>query len=160
MPTPATPQTWTLIVKSHTSTVLLHVAKDQTFTSLKTELLSAIQATSPDGHFQGLPIPSDSSEVFLAKPVDPTDLEQGWENVEPTEEDEEMEEAIEQLDGAKGKGKGRAGKKGTGKDCPAGAGLRDGSVLAFKFGKETEWEVRVPTFEEAYPEDEGLEGAG
>ncbi|PNS13913.1 hypothetical protein CAC42_1404 [Sphaceloma murrayae] len=159
MPTTGTPQTWTLLFKYQTSTILLHAARDQTFTSLKSDLLSALRATSRDDHFAGLPIPSDPSEVHLGKPLDAADLSKGWETVEPTEEDEEMEEAMEQLDGARGKGKGRAAKKSSGLDCPAGAGLRDGSVLAFRFGMDSEWEVQVPTFDD-YLEEPAAELPG
>ncbi|KAG8623816.1 hypothetical protein KVT40_008792 [Elsinoe batatas] len=146
MPTKPTATTWTLLFKSHTTTILLHVAKDHTFTHIKSELLSALKSRSTDGHFNGLPLPTSPDEISLAKSIDPQDLTQGWEGVEPSEEDEEMDRAIEQLDGAKGKGKGKA--KGLGQDCPAGAGLRDGAVLAFKFAGEDGWVVSVPVFED------------
>ncbi|KAF4556032.1 Hypothetical protein D9617_2g059990 [Elsinoe fawcettii] len=156
MLTKPTSITWTLFFKARTSTILLHVAKDNTFTKIREELLSALKSRHPDGHFQELTLPSSADVIILGKPVDPQDLSQGWTNVEPSEEEEDLERAIEQLDGAKGKGKGKATQKGMGNDTPAGAGLRDASVLAFKFGRESEWEVSIPTFDDAEPEDETL----
>lgn len=76
-----------------------------------------------------------------------------------------------------GKGKGKrksiAGEGMGAKDCLKGAGLRDGAVLAFKWGRKDEedegdedveiglgekenWDVIIPAYEDAY----GVENTG
>lgn len=85
----------------------------------------------------------------------------------------------EEEDVGKGKGKARSkssrsekggsGGVGGAKDCPKGAGLRDGSVLAFKWGERSEdgdenelelegekWDVVIPAYEDQY----GVENLG
>lgn len=59
-----------------------------------------------------------------------------------------------EVDEGKGKGKAKGVKRGAGADCPKGAGLKDGAVLAFRWDGEgmrgSEWEVQIASFEDAY----------
>ena len=44
------------------------------------------------------------------------------------------------------------------KNCPKGVGLKDGGVLAFRFGaaaERNEWPVKFPSFDEEETKDEG-----
>ena len=134
-------------------------------------------------------IPGTADEIELARPADINDLSAGWEPLEPKGEKDDA------ADGGKGKAKAAsssktkskdAAGKNTLKDCPKGAGLRDGGIVAFKFRekdededewekveggddaeivvkeKEERWDVVVPSVEETYGEghegvDEGVE---
>lgn len=152
-----TPQTWTLRLKSHRTTILLHIDPLTTFTTIKSTLYTALQETGfrADSHGPEIPLPSSPSAIQLGRPIDPLDVSQGfalgeWET--PVEDDEV---AVED-EAVKGKGKGK-GKKVQGgvEDCPKGAGLKDGAVLAFRWegdeGTEgDDWGVKVASFEDAY----------
>ncbi len=167
MATP-TPQTWTLRLKARKTTVLLHIDPLHNFTTIKTALYTALSETSLKDPETGvsIPLPSSPSDIQLGRPVNPNDPNEGfqlgeWEYTDDGEED----------DG--GKGKGKAKKASTGdkaaapanvKDCPKGAGLKDGAVLAFRWvgedmwdGDEEEdgtegnmWGVKLASFEDAY----------
>ncbi|KAK5165789.1 uncharacterized protein LTR77_008712 [Saxophila tyrrhenica] len=178
MPTQSNPRTWTLRFKSHRTTILLHIDPIQTFPSVKRDLLEALTQTNPSGTFNGHQIPQNSEAIVLGKPVDINDLTRGWETIQTSGSGDSE---------SSGKGKGKAGSatpaKASGKnqvqDCPQGAGLRDGGIVAFKFrgqdeseradrtqgededeivvakedqiNKEGEqWDVVVPTLEETY----------
>jgi hypothetical protein len=184
MPTNSSPSTWTLRFKQHRSTFLLHTDPLQSFSAVKKELLIALSETNPSGIFNDQSIPKNADDILFAKPVDINDLNAGWELLQLNDREE-----------ASGKGKGKAGAtaKAGGKvsnqlkDCPQGAGLRDGSVVAFKFrsaeddqrqntGQEGEddeivvaeedmkrveqWDVIVPTMEESYGEQPLGEAVG
>jgi hypothetical protein len=161
------PQTWMLRLKSHKTTVLLHVEPLDTFSTIKSHLYDALQDTElkhPDTD-EAIPLPSSPSDIQLGRPVDINDAHQGfrlgeWEYA--GEEEDEEESSV-----GKGKGKARAGGGPNAtnvKDCPKGAGLRDGTVLAFRWagdgswdgdeedaGKEGDmWGVQLATFEDAY----------
>ncbi|KAM0720271.1 hypothetical protein Q7P37_004407 [Cladosporium fusiforme] len=176
---------WCLRFKLNRSTVMLHVDALQTLSSVRAELLLALQATNPDGVFKGTlrdgtpishPLPSNAEDIALAKPIDINDLNAGWEPIGDDIGDLNFDDDI----GGKGKGKAKAAKaapKGV-NDCPQGAGLRDGGVVAFKFRSEEEkarkqrevegsldvdeiakedvvvWDVIVPTMEETYGDDD------
>lgn len=151
---PITPnsRTWTLRLKHHKTTILLHADPIQKLSSLRAELLLALQRTNPDGTLNGHTIPQSADDIILAKPVDINDLSQGWERLErkaPFADDTDGDV------GSKGKGKGKAsavtatpGAKGKGSanskttDCPQGVGLRDGGIAAFRFRSEQEGQVR------------------
>lgn len=137
--TKPTPQTWTLRLKHHRTTILLHVDPLQSLSSIKSELLKAVSQTHPDGTLNNVTIPQRASDVMLAKPVDINDLEAGWESLEP----KGVIDGVFEDEGA-GKGKGKVsmvknnktaatGGKNALRDCPQGVGLRDGGVVAFKF---------------------------
>jgi hypothetical protein len=166
------PQTWTLRLKSHKTTVLLHVEPLHTFSTIKAYLYDALQETELKDPETGelIPLPPSPSDIQLGRPVDINDAHQGFQlgEWEYTGGDEEEEEGS-----GKGKGKAKAGGKANGasvNDCPKGAGLRDGAVLAFRWagdgswdgddddemaegraGKEGDmWGVTFATFEDAY----------
>ncbi|KAK8198626.1 hypothetical protein M8818_006493 [Zalaria obscura] len=168
MPIKPTPLTWTLRFKHHRTTVLLYVERTQTFTSIKTDLLHALKETNDDGLLNGMKIPDSPDNVLLAKPLDHNNLEAGWQSL-----DDDLEEDLFEED-AKSKGKAAKnapkGKDGP-KDCPAGAGLRDGGAVAFKFKgqaeeaqpadgqdeglgladeEQKEWDVVIPKYEDVY----------
>ena len=155
-----TPQTWTLRLKSHRTTVLLHIDPLHTFDTIKQHLYTVLLETGlqASDHGPAISLPASPSDIQLGQPIDPLDPSQGfvlgaWEQAA---EDDEV--AIE--DEGNGKGKAAAkGKKtvGTGnaRDCPKGAGLKDGAVLAVRWdGDGTEegasWGVQLASFEDAY----------
>ena len=141
------PKTWILRFKSHRTTILLHIDPLQTFSTIKAELLNALEQTHRDGTLDGQPIPKNSDEILLAGPRDHNDLSLGFESIESA-----IDEESDAVVGAgKGKGKGKAaaasnasnskaavgrGGKGQLKDCPQGVGLRDHGVVAFKFRRK------------------------
>lgn len=181
MATKARPTNWTLRLKRHRTTLLLHVDPLQKLSSIKTELLRALQQTCPDNTLNNSPLPTSPDQILLAKPVDINDLSQGWENLDKRSASGDMFEEAK----SKGKAKAKAADKLT--DCPQGAGLRDGGVVAFRFasaedwvdvkakkegadeleldegdelvgGREREvWDVVVPSYEETYGMEEGGE---
>lgn len=139
------PQTWTLRLKSRKTTVLLHVDPLHTFSTIKTFLYEALSETGikdPETE-ESIPLPSSPSDIQLARPVNINDAQEGfqigeWEH--PASEEDES---------GKGKGKAKAVKKTNGgatagtasvKDCPKGAGLKDGAVLAFRWAGDGTWD--------------------
>lgn len=147
------PITWTIRLKHHRTTIVLHANPLQTFTSIKSQLLSALRDTQPDGKLEDKALPSSPSEIVLGRPVDMNDPNKGF----VLGEWEQGGDLFEDEDGAEGsKGKGKAVAKGKGrskreegeeeeegiassdsvKDCLKGAGFRDGAVFAFKWGEE------------------------
>lgn len=191
---------WCLRFKLNRSTILLHTDALQTLSSVRSELLLALQSTHPSGIFKGTlrdgtpvsyPLPSNAEDIALAKPKDINDLNAGWEAIGDDNLDELNFDEAEM--GAKGKGKGRASAsaaaakaKGGVNDCPQGAGLRDGGVVAFRFrsreekerrrrlvegsldvdeiaregmGDDVAWDVVVPTMEETYGEEDAAAAA-
>lgn len=148
------PRTWILHFKHHRTTILLHVDALQKLSSVRTELLAALYATNPNGTLNGHQIPDSESEVLLARPRDQNDLSAGWETIG---EDDEEESFVPEED-KKGKGKAAAGSakgrpsKDKITDCPQGAGLRDGGIVAFKFRSEMEAARK--------DEDEGIDVEG
>jgi hypothetical protein len=185
------PTNWTLRLKSQKTTVLLHVNPLQTFTSIKSALYTALQETglrTESG--TSIPFPDSPSDIQLGRPVNINDPSAGFElgEWEYQQADEDGEDVEEDANG-KGKGKAKANgrpKKSDGetatpaniKDCPKGAGLRDGAVLAFRWkgegmswedeedeaiesGKPDMWAVKIASFEDAYGvENEGDVGGG
>lgn len=167
------PDTWTLRFKSNKTTVVLYADKTQTLASLKTELLHALNVTIPDGALHGNRIPTSAEDVLLGRLVDPNNIELGWMSIELDAPNTETDMFNDDEAAGKGKGKARP-KTGSYKDCLLGAGLRDGSIVAFKFrgaeGAKADddvdeglgldddmndaFDVQLPTFEDVY----GLEG--
>jgi len=140
------PRTWCLRFKLNRSTILLHVDAQQTFASIRAELLAALQATNPDGIFKGslrdgtpvqYPLPATPDDIALAKPRDINDLNAGWETIGDFNEGLYFDEDF----GSKARGKGKetaavAAKQTSAtsvNDCPQGAGLRDGGAVAIRF---------------------------
>lgn len=122
---------WTLRFKHHKTTTLLHVDPLQSMISVKAELLRSLKDTHPNGQLSsGVAIPDTPSDIVLGKAKDVHDLTNGgWERVYTN--DASLNEAKK--------------KKVLPDDCPKGVGLKDGSVLAYKFKSE-----------ELDMEDEGL----
>ncbi|KZM24901.1 hypothetical protein ST47_g3914 [Ascochyta rabiei] len=160
MTTP-TQQTWTLRLKSHRTTILLHIDPLQTFSSIKATLHTALSETGLQASEHGpcIALPSSPDDIKLGRPIDPLDPSHGFELGEWEEqgdEDEDEDSADGEGEG-KGKGKGRAGeKRGEVKECPKGAGLKDGAVLAFRWDGDgvavdgKGWGVQMASFEDAY----------
>jgi hypothetical protein len=145
MATPS-PQTWTLRLKSHKTTVLLHVDPLHTFSTIKSYLYDALQDTELKNPETGesIPLPSSPSDIQFGRPVNINDAHEGFQLGEweyPVSEEEEEE--------GKGKGKAKASVKSNGgttagtanvKQCPKGAGLKDGAVLAFRWAGDGNWD--------------------
>jgi len=159
MPTEPNPSTWTLRLKHHKTTILLHIDPLQTLASLKEDLLLALQQTCPHQTLHGKQLPSAAGAFAIAKPRDPLDVAaKGWERLP-------------------------AGKKAERESVKA-AGVRDNAVLAFRWdekgkkavlgadegdgdgevglgfdgdgGEDEEWDVVLPSFEDQY----GVENEG
>ena len=113
---------WTLRFKHHKNTTLLHVDPLQSMTSVKEELLRALKDTHPNGQLSsGVAIPDTPSDIVLGKAKDIHDLSNGgWERV--------YTNGTSTTDSKQ--------KKASLDDCPKGVGLKDGSVLAYKFKSE------------------------
>lgn len=188
------PLTWTLRFKSHKTTLLIHTDPLNTFSAIKSYLYNALQETGiKDSSGDALSLPDSAEEIQLGRPVDIHDASQGfrlgdWELSVDGEEEEENGDADEVAGKAKGKGKAKAGsasgsssakkmngstKSGdTAKNCPKGAGLKDGAVLAFRWDGDGVWDgvesaegkmwgVKLASFEDAYGvENEGDVGGG
>jgi hypothetical protein len=162
------PQTWTLRFKSHKTTVLLHVNPLHTFSTIKSHLYDALQETDLKHPETGesIPLPPSPSDIQLGRPVNINDAHEGFQLGE-------WEYTGEEEEGGKGKGKAKAGGTSNGaglKDCPKGAGLKDGAVLAFRWAGDGSWDgeedddiaeggareegdmwgVQIATFEDAY----------
>jgi hypothetical protein len=188
MATPS-PQTWTLRLKSHKTTVLLHVDPLHTFDTIKSALYSALQETELRHPETGevIPLPPSPSDIQLGRPININDAHEGFK----LGEWEYSAMAEEQDQEPKGKGKAKAGTGSSGKagvaanvqQCPKGAGLKDGAVLAFRWVGDGNWEgdeededdldnvragregdmwgVKLASFEDAYGvENEGDVGGG
>jgi hypothetical protein len=166
------PETWTLRFKAHKTTVILHVNPLHTFSTIKSHLYNALEETTLKHPETGesIPLPPSPSDIQLGRPVNINDAHEGFQlgEWEYTGDDEEEEE------GGKGKGKAKADGKGL-KDCPKGAGLKDGAVLAFRWAGDGSWDgeeedeikegdmwgVQLATFEDAYGvANEGDVGGG
>jgi hypothetical protein len=165
------PQTWTLRLKSRKTTVLLHIDPLHKFSFIKSSLYNALKDTplkDPSTN-QEIPIPDSPEDIQLGRPVDVLDPQQGFQLAEweiPTLESEE--------DSGKGKGKGKktTASAANVKDCPKGAGLKDGAVLAFRWagdgvwgGGEHDdgpgtWGVKLASFEDAYGVENEMDVGG
>ncbi|KAL1798226.1 hypothetical protein ACET3X_002263 [Alternaria dauci] len=149
MATPS-PQTWTLRLKAHRTTVLIHVDPLNTFDTIKTYLYDALQETGlKNSAGESIPLPSSASDIQFGRPANINDASEGfalgeWERAYMASDEEQVE----------GKGKGKATKPNAGasssagakgditktKQCPKGAGLRDGAVLAFRWAGDGTWD--------------------
>ena len=167
----ATPATWTLKFKNARTTVVLHIDKLQSLSSIKSELLHALRTTNPSGELNGTPLPTSPDDIELAKPVDFANIESGgWQSIELDARADEAELFDEEEPKTKGKGKAKA-KANSHRDCPLGAGLKDMCPVAFRFkdqklapkdededeglGLEDDieaagWNVELPKFEDVY----------
>lgn len=149
---------WTLRLKSHKTTVLLQINPLHTFETIKKELYTALRDTGlRDLKDNDIPLPASAEDIQLGRPVNINDPRSGfvigeWEpsgNLEVEAEDANLT--------GKGKGKGRPKKNidadsiassSNIRNCPKGANLKDGAVLAFRW--------QGPGMEDAWDEDETL----
>lgn len=141
--TTPTPLTWTMRLKNHKTTVILHVDSLQSLSTLKKELLAVLNEISPSG-LNGHALPSSTSDMLLAKPIDPLDMSFGWDALERSNQLDDPFNIDE--DAPKGKGKQLESEN------LKAYGIKDNAVLAFKFrGDGTKgWDVVQATFEDEY----------
>ncbi|KAL8811679.1 MAG: hypothetical protein Q9223_001480 [Gallowayella weberi] len=139
------PQQLTLRFKCHKTTILLLVSPHESLSSVKEKLLKAIKATQVV-EINGQPLPSDPDHVIFGVPADPNEPNGPWIELEIPEPE----------DNTRKKG---SKKPGVLNATPTGAGLKDGSVLAFRFQDEAtdaddlgmdkqKWDVIMPTFDD------------
>lgn len=155
------PLEWTLRLKARKTTVLLLVDPLDKFSTIKSALFAALQDTGVKDPETGeaLSLPQSPAEIQLGRPVNINDPEAGFKLGEW-----EYDGSVSgEDDGGKGKGKAKAGpRKSNGAnaamDCPKGAGLKDGSVLAFRWKSDGVWDGAEPDLD--IDEDEiAAEGA-
>ncbi|KAL6704468.1 hypothetical protein ACN47E_008212 [Coniothyrium glycines] len=165
MTTP-TPQTWTLRLKSHKTTVLLHIDPLSTFPAIKSALYTALQETGlrdPDTA-AAIPLPASPADIQLGRPANINDPSEGfrigeWERAAAGGGDNDEDG---KSGSAKGKGRAKVGAKKTEdgtavlRACAKGAGLRDGAVLAFRWVGDGVWDGR----EDKGVADMDIDGAG
>ena len=155
------PVTWTIRLKYHKTTILLHADPLQSVQRLKQDLLDALRAIKPSPTFlNGRSLPSSASRIQLAKPCDVLDPTSGWELIE------ESDDATLQANGPDGKAKGKAKAKPNSSEFTVKAvGIRDNIALAFRWPdkesmdeglEDEEWDVVIPAFEDIY----GVENVG
>ncbi|MCJ1288139.1 hypothetical protein MMC26_007494 [Xylographa opegraphella] len=145
------PQLWTLRFKQHKVTVLLFVEQTQSFSSIKADLLDALKERGYT-EINQRSLPSDAQDIVLGLPIDKNDPSKGWVGLDIP--------AME-LEDETGSKKTVGGKKSVLNASPVGAGLRDGSLLAFKFRsvdakkdsddldmEDSDWDVVMPSYEE------------
>lgn len=126
---------WTLFFKFHKTTVVLPVDPTDNFTEIKARLFVALDSTPNLHDINGVPLPHSMDEIQLAIPKEAGNLHSGWKSIEIDDDDEDKP------------GKGKTGLK----NCPKGVGLREGGVLAFRFGdavEEDDWPVKIPSFDD------------
>lgn len=159
------PKTWTIRLKHRKLTVFVHADPLQTLSFLKSELYKILRETRPDGKLHDRPIPGSPDSIYFAKPVDTTDWKQGWTPIEdPSLEDLGLDNDFESAGSSraggrsKGKGKGKAGDVNA--ESIKSLGLRDSSVLAFKWTLEDEmmdveddWDLDFITYEDLFADD-------
>lgn len=154
-------QMWTLRLKYHKTTVLLHADPLQSVQRLKQDLIDSLRAIKPTSTFlNGRSLPSSASQIQLAKPCDILDPTSGWELLE------ESDDATLRANGPDGKGKGKAKVKPNSSEFTLrSVGMKDNLALAFRWWdkesvdsglEDEEWDVIIPTFEDIY----GVENIG
>lgn len=119
--------------------------QSQSFTSIKQDLLEAILSTGLS-EINGHPLPSDPDDVILGVPIDKNDPDKGWINIRIPEAKEDEEE------GHKSK---KVKRDSVVNSSPLGAGLKDGSMVAFRFKTDEEddsteegFDVVMPVYED------------
>lgn len=150
-----TPQHWTLRFKQHKTTILLFVSQNQSFGSIKSDLLEAIKATGIHD-INGCALPTNPDDIMFGVPVDKNKPSKGWIDLE-----------IPEIDGdedAGGKSKG-VRQSSVLNASPLGAGLKDGAMVAFKFREQgaedvdnadsNDWDVIIPSYDDEYGSQEG-----
>ena len=119
-----TPDTITLLFKCHKSTTALSVLPTKPFTEIKPLLLAALQSrniiTLPNSD---VPLPEDPEEVEFGVLVDKKDASKGWVPMYIKEQE---------ISGPRGNKKKVGGKDSILNQNPLGAGLSDGSWVAYR----------------------------
>lgn len=148
-------QHWTLRFKQHKTTILLFVSPNQSFGSIKSELLEAIKATGIRD-LNGYALPANADGIIFGIPVDKNDPGKGWVGLN-----------IPEIDGDEDAGdNSKSVRKGSVlNESPLGAGLKDGAMIAFKFREEggedadnpdrDNWEVIIPSYDDEYGSQDG-----
>lgn len=119
-----TPDMVTLLFKCHKSTTVLSVLPAKSFAEIKALLLAALQSRDikviPNST---LPLPTDPEDFELGLLADKKDPSKGWIPLEIKERE---------LTGPKGVKSKVGGKKSVLNESPLGAGLTDGSWVAYR----------------------------
>lgn len=155
---------WTIRLKLHKTTVVIAADPLKPLDEIKTELSRALKTRHPQGIITATgptQIPSRPSDIILAKPVDVHEPEKGWERLRSDEDEDDLS----MLDGANDKGKKKGATTSLSGNTLKAAGLKDGSVLAFKFRNqqgqrqddegigldesEQAWDVILPSYEDS-----------
>jgi hypothetical protein len=167
-PTRPSPQTFTLKLKHHKTTILLHADPNSTLTSLKEELLRALKETCPNNSLNDKPLPDSPLAIVLAIPKDVTNPGAGWSRV--------------------GSLPFRPVSSKASEETIKGIGLREGGCLAFKWSadgeesdleqnkrkkededeamvmdgiedleEEEDWDVIIPSYEDIYGVDNAVD---
>lgn len=156
-----TPDHITLLLKHHKSTVLVSVLPEQSLTTIKGLLLAALGARGIS-EFPGSTtvLPEDPEDLEFGVLKDKRDPSKGWIPLEIKEQD---------ATDTKGGKRKVGGKKGMLNESPAGDGLGDGSLIAYriKLAKNEEeddamtdviddpgWDVVLPSYDDEPAEDE------
>lgn len=139
---PPSADTITLLLKCHKSTTLLSVLPTKPFAEIKVLLLAALQSrgltTLPNSIS---PLPENADDLEFGVLADKKDASKGWVLLEIKEQE---------VTGSKGGKKRVGGKNSILNDNPVGAGLSDGSWIAYR--------LRVPSKEGQAEEQELEEG--
>jgi hypothetical protein len=131
----------TLLFKCARHTVLLSVLPSTPCAKIKSLLLLALQArniTSIAGI--SVPSPDQAHKVEFGIPREKKDLKKGFISLEMAEQD---------LMDSKGGKRKASSNKATPNENPTGAGLVDGSVLAFRFKQEDDVDMKEEGDDEA-----------
>lgn len=133
------------------------MSQNQSFGSIKSELLEAIKATGIH-EINGCALPPNADDIVFGIPVDKNEPSNGWVSLEIPEIDAFGDED------AGGKSKG-VRKSSVLNASPLGAGLKDGSMVAFRFrGEEPEdpidaecndWDVVIPSYDDELGSPDG-----
>ncbi|KIV82784.1 hypothetical protein PV11_04863 [Exophiala sideris] len=119
-----TPEMITLLFKCHKSTTLLSVLPTTPFPEIKALLLDALQSrkveTMPNS---SIPLPENPEKIEFGVLADKKDASKGWVPLEIKEQE---------ITGAKGIKKKVGGKNSVLNESPLGAGLTDGSWVAYR----------------------------
>lgn len=158
-----TPDMITLLFKCHKSTTVLSVLPTKPISEIKALLLAALQSRNIENIPNSTtPLPNDPEEIEFGVPADKKDASKGWVPLEIKEQE---------VTNTKGLKKKVGGKNSVLNGSPLGAGLTDGSWVAYRvkpFQKETQdeetkddagtpdigieedpgWDVVIPSFEE------------
>lgn len=160
----AAPPTWTIRLKYHKTTVIVDAKPVESLEAVRSELLRALRETHKTNEIETaagpINIPTDASEIQIAKPNDIHDHSKGWARLRIDEEEEEWDMPDELGDMKNGNKRKRANEVvRTLKE----AGLKDGAILAFRFKTkepqideglgldeaEEQWDVVIPSYDDS-----------